>query len=312
MGLDINGTQFMLYAKTLGVDFTRTATIGRQGLHLSLSDLRGNLQRFGFSFADSSIERMFDGPHPYSEDFLRSLGAEEVHSVDFSDYEGATHVHNMNIPIPEPMKRQYSIVLDGGSLEHIFNFPVAMKNCMEMVRVGGHFLGIAPANNFMGHGFYQFSPEMFFSIFAPSNGYELEQLIAFEDAPDAPWYLVSNPAMLRTRVTLTNSRPVYLLSVAKRVRDIEPFQSMPQQSDYVAAWTPGDGSVNPSAEASDGTRAGRSAASALARRYTPRSIKRAARRLIGHLQPMFDPRFFKALVRTDGAPSPDKALRRTS
>ena len=35
MGINVNGLRFLLYAKSAGVDFTKTAMIGRQGLHLS-------------------------------------------------------------------------------------------------------------------------------------------------------------------------------------------------------------------------------------------------------------------------------------
>jgi hypothetical protein len=56
MGLSVNGTQFILYAKTQGVDYTRTAMIGRQGLHLTASELRANLMRLGFSWDEGAIE----------------------------------------------------------------------------------------------------------------------------------------------------------------------------------------------------------------------------------------------------------------
>src|SRR5262249_7595053 len=130
MGLDVNGTQFILYAKTLGVDFTRTALIGRQRLHLSPSDLKDNLVKFSFSFDEMIIKRIFTADNGYAEEFFRSLGAKDVHSFDNSNYEGATHVHDLNKNIPEQYKQQYSVVCDGGSLEHIFNFPMAIKNCM--------------------------------------------------------------------------------------------------------------------------------------------------------------------------------------
>ena len=197
---------------------------------------RNAIKTFGFSFDERSIERIFTENNNYAEEFFLSLGAKEIHSLDISDYEGATHIHDMNQQIPEVLKAQYSVVIDGGSLEHIFNFPVALKNCMEMVQVGGYYLGLTPANNFMGHGFYQFSPELFFSIFSGSNGYALNCLIAHEDSPKAEWYLVKNSALLNDRVTLINNKPVYLLIAAKRIEGIEPFQSMPQQSDYVSIW----------------------------------------------------------------------------
>jgi 2-polyprenyl-3-methyl-5-hydroxy-6-metoxy-1,4-benzoquinol methylase len=65
----------------------------------------------------------------------------------------------MNLPISETLRQRYSVVYDGGKLEHVFNQPQALKNCMEMVRVGGYFLQTNTANKFMGHGFWQFSPE---------------------------------------------------------------------------------------------------------------------------------------------------------
>ena len=42
MGLDANGTKFLLYARTQGVDFATTATIGRQGLNLTPPRPRAN------------------------------------------------------------------------------------------------------------------------------------------------------------------------------------------------------------------------------------------------------------------------------
>ena len=60
----------------------------------------------------------------------------------------------MNEAIPDSLKGKFSCVLDGGTLEHVFNFPQAIKNAMEIVAIGGHFLGVVPANNFSGHGFY--------------------------------------------------------------------------------------------------------------------------------------------------------------
>ncbi len=128
------------------------------------------------------------------------------------------------------------MVLDGGSLEHVFNFPVAIRNCMKMLKVGGHYIGITPANNFMGHGFYQFSPELFFSIFTMENGFEMIDIIAFEAKQRAAWFLVKSPISVRSRVTLTNSVPVYLFILAKRVTRCPIFESSPQQSDYVSIW----------------------------------------------------------------------------
>lgn len=314
MGLDINGVQFILYAQSLGVEFSRTAMIGRQGLHLNPSDFQAILVKFGFAFDEDTIDHVFKKNSGYAEEFFRCLGAKNVHAFDKSAYEGATHLHDMNQEIPENFKQQYSVVLDGGSLEHVFNFPVAIRNCMEMVRVGGHYLGITPANNFMGHGFYQFSPELYFSIFTGANGYKLVSVIAFEDSPTAEWLSVKSPASANSRITLTNSNPVYLLIVAKRVENITPFTSTPQQSDYISAWNGANRNLDASPTEPVRGAKHRNRLLAVMLRHTPDGLKRIVKWLLSSDRGYdrgFDPRFFQSIKRTDGIRSTDKTLERT-
>ncbi|MBN1543417.1 hypothetical protein JW992_14855 [candidate division KSB1 bacterium] len=298
MGLDVNGTQCILFAKTLGVDFTQTATIGRQRLHLSPADLKYNLQKFGFSVDGNQVERIFSQDKGYAEALFRYLGARDVNSFDHSNYEQATHQHDFNKPIPNRCQKLYSLVCDSGSIEHVFNFPVAIKNCMEMVRMGGHYLGITPANNFMGHGFYQFSPELFYRVFSIDNGFRLLRLIAYEDTPMTKWYAVQNPASINTRVTLTNDRPVYLVVIAERIANLTPFQSAPQQSDYLSVWNSYQNSVekNPNGGSNKKSRV---LTTAIA--MTPQPVKRFAKHLlrINQSRSGFNPKFFQRIELTD-------------
>ncbi len=294
MGLDKNGIRFLFYCKTLAVDFSQTAMIGRQDLHLRIGDLKSVFRSFGMPLDNDNVAAIFNQNQGYAEPLLSFLGARDVQSFDKSSYEGATHLHDMNHPMPEQFAQQYSTVLDGGSLEHVFNFPVAIKNGMDMVRVGGHYLAITPANNFLGHGFYQFSPELFFSIFTPGNGFELRTMVAVEDRPNARWYKVKSPREINGRVTLTNSVPVYLLVVARKLAHVRVFSEPPQQSDYVPQW-----------EASNTTTPGSRGTAFLdpIRRYIPQIIRRfipsPVKRLIAikirQCQTGFSPRFFSPM-----------------
>jgi hypothetical protein len=232
MGLDVNGTKFLLYARLNGVDFASTAMIGRQEMQVSSEQLAVNLNAFGFKPADANGLVA----NEYAEEFFRFLGSHEVVSFDVSQYEGAAVVHDFNQPIADEYKGRYSVVLDGGTLEHVFNYPTAIKNCMEMVRVGGHFLAIAPTNNQMGHGFYQFSPELFYRVLSAENGFKVEKMIIFEEAPGSPWYEVADPDVVKERVGLTNTQSTMLLIIARKTAKADIFRAMPQQSDYTAAW----------------------------------------------------------------------------
>ena len=105
-----------------------------------------------------------------------------------------------------------------------------------MVKVGGHFIGHSPANNWFGHGFYQFSPEFFLRAFAPENGFEIVRLVAYEPSGGGQWYEVRDPRDAGQRIELMGPFRVLLLVLAKKTRDIPPFASFPVQSDYAAAW----------------------------------------------------------------------------
>jgi hypothetical protein len=236
MGFDVNGVRFLLSARAEGVNFERSAMLGRQKMHLFPQVLQGLLERFGYQLGASQAENLLNEDSRFAEPFLRLLGAMQIDSFDASPYEQATCIHDMNRPIPERYRNMFSVVMDGGTLEHVFNFPVAIRNCMEMIEVGGYYLGITPANNFMGHGFYQFSPELYFRVFSPENGFIMDYVHIFEDIPGSQWVKLSDPDVLGKRVEMVNSRPAYLLVKARKTGETEIFRDYPQQSDYAANW----------------------------------------------------------------------------
>src|SRR5262249_13637464 len=195
MGLDSSAVLFLCAAKSFGVDFTRTLTIGRQSLFPSGAALGRVFSILGIR---EDVNR-FLAENDFGERFFSLLGAREVASMDFSTYESASIIHDLNDPIPESLRRRYSLVYDGGTLEHVFNIYQALKNTMEMVAPGGHLLQASVANNFMGHGFWQFSPEMLFRAFSADNGYRVEAMLLHERTPGGQWYLVSDPDEVRSR-----------------------------------------------------------------------------------------------------------------
>jgi hypothetical protein len=232
LGIDTASVKFLCAAKSLDVNFTRTAMVGRQWFFPELEALRSVFLVLGIPENVGSFLRS----NEYSESFFSLLGASEVVSLDFSSYEGATMIHDMNLPLPAELRSRFSVVHDGGTIEHIFNISQALKNCMEMVELGGHFIQVNMANNFMGHGFWQISPEMIFRAFSPANGFEIIAVLLHEVVPDGGWWIVTDPAKARQRVELCNSKPTYILTLAKRIAIVEVFETPPQQSDYDAVW----------------------------------------------------------------------------
>jgi hypothetical protein len=236
MGIDRNGLKFLLNAKETGVDFNSFVTIGRQGLYMSPLEFTGILKSYNYTPSPDFVKALFDTG--YADSFYKEiLGAGPSDSIDSSSYEAATIVHDLNYPIPERLKNTYTALFDGGSLEHIFNFPVAFRNAVDMLKINGCFLGVSPTNNFCGHGFYQFSPELWFRLFTAENGFELEYLLMYTDSSETNWFRVKDPSVLKKRMALINAVPTYLAIRARKIASVELFlNGFPQQSDYSAAW----------------------------------------------------------------------------
>jgi hypothetical protein len=253
MGLTRLAAEFLVQARSQGVEFGDSLTLGRQVMFISPVDAAKLLRRYKLFPEGLSEEEFYrqQFSSPYVADaFLRALGAKEVTAMDFTDYEGPVISHDLNQPVRDELKDRFDTVIDGGTLEHVFNFPTAIQNCMEMVKVGGTLFIVTPANNHFGHGFYQFSAELFYRVFTPANGFEVQRIHAAENEVfgtsigrrlipvEYPGraYSVSDPDQLRRRVILATKRPVYMLVQAKRIERKPIFETSPQQSDYAAAW----------------------------------------------------------------------------
>lgn len=237
MGIDRYNLEFLIEAYKRTGPFQKLATLGRQGLHFSEGDI---------PFADRMIRESgiglslyeVNGQHLYADNQLFScLGTSETISFDASAFEQASVVHDFNDPISDQFDETFDTVIDGGSLEHIFNVPVAVSNLMRMARVGGHVMGMTPANNWLGHGFYQFSPEWVFRIFAPSNGFVVEAVfLSHMDGTPLEEIVDAGAAGRRGEIGITRWLTT-MYYIAKKVEHVRPFEARwPQQGDYQAAW----------------------------------------------------------------------------
>jgi SAM-dependent methyltransferase len=246
VGLDIHATRLVLLAKREGVDFTRAATLGHQWLRVEPSSLRSIFAEMRVPMAPNLWSEI-EASAPFTDGLLRTLGAQTVESIDASGYEGASIIHDMNTELPPALQGRFTLLIDCGTLEHIFNFPVAIRNCMRLLQPGGHLLLATPANNFMGHGFYQFSPELFYRVLSAENGFRIRHMYVCELRHAGSWYELTDPATLGSRVELINSVPTYLLILATKVGETgELLATAPQQSDYERGkWLDSPGGAEP-------------------------------------------------------------------
>jgi len=235
LALNAAHLRFVLLARDSGVRFERPLMIGRQELFIGPAELRRVLAAAGTQLTEEHARRLLEEEGGFAEPFFRLLGAAHVDSVDLSSYEGATIIQDLNAPVPAVLRNRYSVVIDSGTLEHVFNVAQGFRNCLEMIEEGGYFITIGPGNNAMGHGFYQFSPELYFRILSSQNGFHIERMAVKEMHSATPWYSVTDPAVVGHRVEWQPVGETHVMVCARKERTVPIFGAVPQQSDYTAA-----------------------------------------------------------------------------
>src|SRR6267154_2027323 len=105
MGLDFNGLSFLLHERTRGVEFTTTATIGRQSLLARPWMLWELAKRNRLDWTLDELDALC--ATGYAQELLLKLGAKNVDSFDYSEYESASVIHDFNLPISNEYENRY-------------------------------------------------------------------------------------------------------------------------------------------------------------------------------------------------------------
>ena len=153
--------------------------LGKQDIWVDVQELSDIARRVSFNLVCSQqpqfVKSQFLRGKAVVDDvyFFKSLGFDEVSSLDGSDFEGATFVHDLNkSSTPAHLGERFDVIYELGTMEHIFHLPNVLSNIHQMLKVGGYVVHGSPCSNAFQHGFYMFSPCFFFDYYR-ANGYEI-------------------------------------------------------------------------------------------------------------------------------------------
>lgn len=229
MGIDNTAARMILLLRNIpDIDFENVLTFGHQRSYIS----RGLQKRISKELGAprESLSQV------YSDGFMRAIGAETLQFLDISDYENATIIHDLNTPIPDSLREKFTLVIDIGTSEHVFQVTQSLENLRNLCKTQGHVLMVSPANSWLGHGFYQFSPELFFRAFDREYGFEVKSLYLIKKKLfRETWYELNDPKNMGHRGTILTNRRCYIAVIASKSVSTNVATS-PQQSDYVSAW----------------------------------------------------------------------------
>lgn len=106
----------------------------------------------------------------HAKTFFRMLGIDEYWDMDKLADDQPQILHDLNNPVPPKYHRRFNLIVDGGTIEHIFDIRQTMENLVQMCKPSGWVVHLSPASNFLDHGLYSFSPCFFFDFYQ-ANGF---------------------------------------------------------------------------------------------------------------------------------------------
>jgi hypothetical protein len=219
----------------MGIDLHTVRLIQDLAAQRPLGDVL-TIGRQSVDFDASALGAAPDDPAQaqYCEWVLRAIGANEVASLDISDYEHATHIGDLGAPMTLP--RTYDTVIDAGSLEHVFDVATAFRNLISFTATGGRIVHVLPVNNLSGHGFWQFSSDLIYALYSDQNGFGDTRVYYASSINQGEWRQVP-PPQVGTRTELVSLEPVILLSVTTKQREVDALRVV--QPFYDQAWNEG-------------------------------------------------------------------------
>jgi SAM-dependent methyltransferase len=215
-----------------------------------IAKFKGNILQLGKQDIQFSIDDLSDimGVETITElenrklsdiSFFKSLGFDMIKSADYSKYEGADYLLDLNIPTiassSSPPLAGFDVIFDGGTLEHIFNVPQALKNIFDLLSENGVIIHNVGSSNYVDHGFYSFSPTFFWDFYT-QNGFEVLISYYYEFDPTDPrkcWIYRYTPGEIDyLSMGGWGSRPIAIWFVARKVKN-SSATVIPQQGSYV-------------------------------------------------------------------------------
>lgn len=170
-------------------------TLGRQCVKVTFEELNTIASKMNFTLhtvPNIEMSQCSKNSRFISDKTLfEALGFSRLESIDYSDYEGASIVHDMNYEIDSSLHSQFDFIVDSGTTEHIYNIYQSHLNIHNLLKVGGVVIHHLPSNGAIDHGFYQFSPTLFEDMYV-MRGYEKITVLLHLKNNDKLFYYENN------------------------------------------------------------------------------------------------------------------------
>ncbi len=118
MGISASAIKLLLELKKNNNNFTgKVLQLGRQNIFVDRAKVLKLAQDMGMEVTNYIYNDYVDG-NINDIMLFKMLGFGEVHSIDYSDFEDATYVHDFNRPVPENLHNQYDLTSQARNISY--------------------------------------------------------------------------------------------------------------------------------------------------------------------------------------------------
>jgi hypothetical protein len=182
-----------------------------------------------------------DGEAISDRGFFRMLGVQSLTVLDHSAYEGAALLIDLNYPVASHMEANFDFIIDGGTLDNVFNPPQALMNISRMLRPSGRLLTYNMYSNHLTP--YSMLPHQWYLDYFAVNQFAYAQVYfcVHEFTGDKAYYQVNLGKRASSRATIGNfplveataavATFVYAVKSAESTYDRQPSQEIYRSDD---------------------------------------------------------------------------------
>jgi SAM-dependent methyltransferase len=173
MGISFSFAEIILHEHRYKPITGRLVTIGRQSVDFTADELErlivehGVTKRQNVAYHLDQDTHSKPSPRPTitQESFFAAFTDATVLSLDQSSYENADLVFDLQAELPAEYRGFADFVLDGGSLDNIFDPAAAIRNISRMLKPGGRFISMNTGGP-NPSAYLKFSPDWFMDFCA--------------------------------------------------------------------------------------------------------------------------------------------------
>lgn len=156
--------------------------LGSPDIYFDLGHFQRMARQAKFSLKQNIPVKLSPKPHFAAKGYLsgetvfKMLGFESLSVLDCSSFEGADRIFDLNQPdLPKEWESTFDVIIDHGTLEHVFHLPNALHHIFKLLKPGGRAITSSPSSNFFDHGFYMLQPTLFLDFYT-ANRWKIESL----------------------------------------------------------------------------------------------------------------------------------------